>query len=97
MENPSTTTVARRVVFSGRVQGVGFRYTTVQCAQRSGVVGWVRNCPDGTVEALFQGTPQAIQTCIHLLEDHFGRYIRDIHTEDAPVNPRYTDFRIVYG
>ena len=44
--------VARRYVITGRVQGVGFRYFTQDAALREGVTGWVRNLPDGRVEAL---------------------------------------------
>jgi len=47
--------VARRLVMSGRVQGVGFREATVDAARAAGVVGWVRNRADGTVEVLAQG------------------------------------------
>ena len=47
--------VARRYVVSGRVQGVGFRYFTQDTALHEGVTGWVRNLPDGRVEALVEG------------------------------------------
>ena len=52
--------VARRYVISGRVQGVGFRYFTRDVAQREGVTGWVRNLPDGRVEALVEGEADAV-------------------------------------
>lgn len=41
---------AQRIVFSGKVQGVGFRYATKEIAKSFDVVGWVKNLPDGTVE-----------------------------------------------
>lgn len=44
-----------RVVISGRVQGVWFRSSTLEQARRAGVSGWVRNRPDGKVEAVFEG------------------------------------------
>lgn len=47
--------IARRVVVSGRVQGVGFRESLVAVAAGHGVAGWVRNRADGTVEAVLQG------------------------------------------
>jgi acylphosphatase len=47
--------VRRRVVVKGRVQGVFFREWTRRTAERRGVAGWVRNCSDGTVEAVFEG------------------------------------------
>ena len=51
---------ARRYVISGRVQGVGFRYFTKDVAEREGVTGWVRNLPDGRVEALVEGEADAV-------------------------------------
>jgi acylphosphatase len=53
--------VARRFVVSGRVQGVGFRYFTQDVALREGVTGWVRNRPDGSVEALVEGDADAVR------------------------------------
>ena len=52
--------VSRRYVISGRVQGVGFRYFTKDVADREGVNGWVRNLPDGRVEALVEGEEEAV-------------------------------------
>ena len=52
--------VARRYLISGRVQGVGFRYFAQDAAQREGVSGWVRNLPDGRVEALVEGEEEAV-------------------------------------
>lgn len=55
-------------VVSGRVQGVGFRYTTQAMGQRLGLVGWVRNQPDGTVAAWAQGTADAVSRFAAYLE-----------------------------
>ena len=52
--------VARRYLISGRVQGVGFRYFAKDVAEREGVSGWVRNLPDGRVEALVEGEEEAV-------------------------------------
>lgn len=88
--------IARQVVFKGRVQGVGFRYTAHRIAGRYDVCGYVKNCPDGTVETLFQGTRPNIEACLDDIQDALGGYIRDIHSIEKPVNPRCTDFRIAY-
>jgi len=56
--------VARRLVMSGRVQGVGFREATVDAARAAGVVGWVRNRADGTVEVLAQGSSDAVDRLV---------------------------------
>jgi acylphosphatase len=52
---------AKRLVISGRVQGVGYRDWMVAEANRLGVSGWVRNRPDGTVEALVYGDIDAVE------------------------------------
>jgi len=57
--------VRYRVLVSGRVQGVYFRDTCRQLAVRRGVRGWVRNLPDGRVEAVFEGQPDDVQ---HLVD-----------------------------
>jgi acylphosphatase len=52
--------VARRFVINGRVQGVGFRWFTQEAATREGATGWVRNLPDGSVEAWVEGEADAV-------------------------------------
>lgn len=61
--------IRRRVVVHGQVQGVFFRDTTRRQAQRRGVAGWVRNCPDGTVEAVFEGEPDAVERLVELCRE----------------------------
>jgi acylphosphatase len=59
--NPARVRVARRYLLSGRVQGVGFRYFAQAAAAREGLHGWVRNLPDGDVEASAEGESEAIE------------------------------------
>ena len=54
----------RRIRVTGRVQGVGFRYALRDEAERLGLTGWVRNAPDGSVEALLQGQGPAIEQLV---------------------------------
>ena len=61
------TKVARHVRITGLVQGVFFRAWTREQAKRLGVAGWVRNCPDGSVEAHLEGAPEAVQRLTDLL------------------------------
>lgn len=56
--------IARRVVVRGHVQGVFFRDGCRQQATRHGVVGWVRNTDDGSVEALFEGKPDVVEALV---------------------------------
>ncbi len=55
-----------RVLVSGRVQGVGFRWVVQREAERVGVAGWVRNLPDGRVEARFEGADDAVDATVSL-------------------------------
>lgn len=88
--------IAKHVIFKGRVQGVGFRYTAHRAASHYDLTGFVRNLSDGTVEAILQGTDANIHACLDDLQGTFGGYLRDIKITDRPVNPQYHDFRITY-
>ena len=87
---------AKHILFSGQVQGVGFRYTANHIARQYNITGFVRNLPDGDVEMLAQGPEQDIDTCIVDIQDYFAGYIRDTQIEPVPPNPRHTDFRITF-
>ena len=52
------------VIFRGKVQGVFFRANTRRFAEETGVIGWVRNLPDGSVEAVFEGERGAVERAI---------------------------------
>jgi len=60
------------IYFSGRVQGVGFRYTTRQLARGLDLRGWVRNLPDGRVEMLAEGPEADINALLDGLEGRFS-------------------------
>jgi acylphosphatase len=61
--------IRRRVIVHGRVQGVFFRDTVRTHAVRRGVAGWVRNNPDGTVEAALEGEPEAVERVVELCRE----------------------------
>jgi acylphosphatase len=61
--------IRRRVVIRGRVQGVGFRYSLARAAETRGVAGWVRNLPDGAVEAIFEGEREPVEAMLRLSRD----------------------------
>jgi acylphosphatase len=88
--------VAKHIVFSGRVQGVGFRFTAHRMAGRHQLTGYVRNLPNGSVEMLAQGPAKDIDDCIKDIQDCLAGYVREVKTNEIPPNPRHTDFKITF-
>jgi acylphosphatase len=87
---------AKHIIFKGRVQGVGFRYSSHRIAGQYEMTGYVRNLPDGTVEMLAQGPLIQIDSCIDAIQDYFGGHVRDCQAVEVPVDLRYSDFKIAY-
>jgi acylphosphatase len=77
--------VARRVTVHGRVQGVYFRDSTRQAARSAGVAGWVRNEPDGTVQAHLEGPPDAVDQMLDFLrEGPRDASVTDVDVREVP-------------
>ena len=87
---------AKHIIFVGRVQGVGFRFTALDIANRYKLTGLVRNVPDGTVEMIAQGLSGDIDDCIRDIKEAFEGYIRETKTEEIPPDPQYTNFKIAF-
>ena len=75
--NSPATTKTRRTIYTGHVQGVGFRYTTSRIARQFPVTGYVRNLADGTVELVAQGDSAALDQFHNAIADHFTDNIHD--------------------
>lgn len=75
--------IARRVFYSGRVQGVGFRYATKQIAAGFEVTGWVKNLPDGRVELLAVAEEaEELELFLKEIQDsHLGSHIKETQVE----------------
>ena len=87
--------VARRYVATGRVQGVGFRYFVQDAAVREGVSGFVRNRPDGSVEARVEGELEAVTRVERALaQGPPGSRVDDLSVEAVAPSGRVTGFRI---
>ncbi len=87
---------AKHVIFSGEVQGVGFRYTSQRIAGRHNVTGYVRNLPDGTVELFLQGPGPDVDGCLQDIQETFAGYVREAQVEEAPCDARLRSFRIAF-
>jgi len=88
--------IAKHVIFNGRVQGVGFRFTALNVATRYQLTGLVRNLPDGAVEMIAQGPCDDIDDCVRDIKESFGGYIRETKIEEVPCDPECTDFKITF-
>ena len=87
-------TEARRVLYSGRVQGVGFRYTARRIAQQHAVTGFVRNLDDGRVELVAEGAPSEIDRLLAEIVEAMTGYIRDVQVDVIPVTGKYASFDV---
>ena len=85
------------VFYSGRVQGVGFRYETESMAQRLGLKGWVKNLTDGRVELVCEGAKAKIESLLsEVRESSLGRHIKNVDCVWEKPTQTYEDFRVEF-
>jgi acylphosphatase len=90
-----TTMIAKKVVYEGRVQGVGFRFSVKDLAAGFDVTGYVRNLPDGRVELEVQGTEQETDAFLQAIrESHLRPHIGRWTVQPAEVCPGRKGFSI---
>lgn len=82
------------VHFTGRVQGVGFRFQTLQVAREFEVAGYVQNLPDGRVRVEVEGARGEIEDFLAAVAERMEGYIRDTARTGTPRAPRFTGFTI---
>lgn len=87
--------IRRHVYYSGRVQGVGFRFTAQRLARQLAVTGWVRNLPDGRVEMIVESERLAVDTYLARLAEVMGRNIESIQQNEEPASGGFQEFKIV--
>jgi acylphosphatase len=86
---------SKKVLISGRVQGVGFRYFTRVTAKSLGVKGWVRNRGDGSVETVIQGQPGQIEDMIEKLrEGPSAARVDDVDVRDLNADEIFSVFEV---
>jgi acylphosphatase len=76
--------VCKRVQYSGRVQGVGFRYTVQALAPAYPVAGWVRNLANGDVELVAEGPPEEVDAFLKAVAHRMADYIERSDIDDQP-------------
>lgn len=82
------------IYFSGRVQGVGFRFTTLQVAQEYEIAGFVCNLPDGRVQVEAEGRPAEVAAFVNALEERMHGYIRKTERAARQQAPQFSGFSI---
>lgn len=89
--------IAKRVIYEGRVQGVGFRYTTKEIATGYDVCGTVKNLSDGTVELEVMGEPEEVEEYLANIseESPVSHFIKEMKTEEIPLLENIRGFKIV--
>jgi acylphosphatase len=80
--------------FSGRVQGVGFRYTALQVAREFEVAGYAENLPDGRVRVELEGDSPEVDGLVAALEERMQGYIRQVERTSGRRAPRFSGFGI---
>ena len=75
--------------FTGRVQGVGFRYTTTHVARSFAVAGYVMNLPDGRVELVAEGEQKELRAFLAAVQDAMGRNITDTRSDLTEANGEF--------
>ena len=95
-EHPAAgATVRRRVLYSGNVQGVGFRYRTATLARRHEVVGTVENLPNGQVELTVEGETDVLDRFLAAVADELAEEIASTRLERSAATGAFDQFRIV--
>ncbi|MBU1726332.1 MAG: acylphosphatase [Candidatus Omnitrophica bacterium] len=84
------------VYYSGRVQGVGFRFTAEDLANELGIYGWVKNLHDGRVEVIAEAEEQTLNSFLDRLNDSFSRYIREVDIKWLEARGEFKDFGVEF-
>lgn len=81
-----------RIFYTGRVQGVGFRFTAIDIAKDMGVTGWVKNLRDGRVELLAEAEEEKLKNFLSRINNFFARYIQDTDINWLAATGEFKDF-----
>ncbi|MEI8375537.1 MAG: acylphosphatase [Planctomycetota bacterium] len=82
------------VYYSGRVQGVGFRYTVRSIARQFAVTGYVKNLPDNRVELVLEGLSEEIRAMLRAIQVEMGHYIRDVRETPSRATGGFSGFDV---
>ncbi|MDD5006147.1 MAG: acylphosphatase [Candidatus Omnitrophica bacterium] len=86
--------IQAHVIFKGRVQGIGFRFTAERIAADLGVKGWVKNLSDGNVEVVAESEKEIVDDFLDKVREYFQKYIQDEETDILEATGKFSDFQI---
>ena len=91
--------LTQKIIFSGRVQGVGFRYQTKEIALGFDIIGSVRNLPDGTVELIVEGEKEEVREFLHEIieESNLSHHILEVNQRNIAPLENVKGFTISTG
>jgi acylphosphatase len=82
--------------YSGKVQGIGFRYTVTDIARQQRVYGWVKNLNDLRVEVIAEAEEDTLNKFLELVNEQFSRYISDVEVKWLSASGEFRDFQIKF-
>ncbi len=85
-----------RVYYSGRVQGVGFRFTVLSLARKFNIKGWVKNISDGGVEITAVESRENLEKFLKEIYESFSSYIVDVDTQWSKPDKDFADFQVKF-
>ncbi len=83
--------------YSGKVQGIGFRYTVLDIALGLKVCGWVKNLNDGRTEVLAESEEDTLNVFLEQINQHFSRYTKEVNVQWQPASGEFRDFQVQYS
>lgn len=84
------------IIYTGRVQGVGFRYTVLEIARDVQVTGWVKNMSNGGVELVAEASEEVLKDFLLRINHYFNSYIQDTDVQWLPATGEFKTFDIKF-
>ncbi|TSI07915.1 acylphosphatase [Lysinibacillus sp. BW-2-10] len=92
---PASTQIRKRIIFSGKVQKVGFRLEVFHLAERLNLTGWVKNLEDGSVEGEFQGDASKIEFLVACMKSLKRASVRNVTALELQISEGEKDFSVI--